>query len=190
MAVGLITSPVQWLLRTIYTHTWGANVQDTINNLYAFKDNERSTWVPPAACRFVGGVVADNVNAVGVVVWTTAASAYAQLAVPAFFYSATVGQKLTGIDVKVNQAGAAGMTVTLMEADNMGTTLDPVDGTNFGTAAGTVTGAASSGIKTLSLTGLAKYNKPDVLLWLKITPATNNDILYGVKFTFNQSAYV
>jgi hypothetical protein len=190
MAVGLITTPVQWLLRTIYTHTWGQNVQDNINNIYPFKSNERSFWMSPASCRFIGGTVVSGANSEGDAIWTTAASAYAQLSVPIFFYSATVGQKLTGIDVKVNQAGAAGMTVSLYEVDNMSGTSNPIDGTTLGSIVSSTTGAASSGIKTLSLSGLTRYQKPDVMLWLRITPVTNNDALYGVKFTFDQSAYV
>lgn len=187
MAVGTISSPSTWYLRQVVTHTWCQSVQDTVNNCYAFKGATQYMWLGPAQMMKGSSANASTAMTDGDPHYWSCAGVADKIicSAPLFGTSSTVRAKLTEVVAHVYQAGAAGMTLNAKRVSGMNVASGPSNA-----SLGTTSGAASSGEKLLTISGLTSGGDDDSYIRVELVSATANDRVYGVRLKFDLSLYV
>jgi len=178
MAVGPITSPVQWLLRTVMTHTWAANIQDTLNNAYGYKSASRYLWLYGPDAQATSNWTYNG--------WYWQATGVGSLYVPlGLFYTAsgtdstTKRQKPSSYAFRLKPAGASTMALSEKYVINLGNTSAPTTGTD---ATGVSSGTAQQTVTVAA--GGSAYQNDDQVMFLQNDSAQSGDQFFGVRVTY------
>lgn len=186
MAVGTISSPVTWLLRQVVTPTWLQNIQDTLNNTYAYKSKTRYLWIGPEMMRSPSGQWVFSVNIAAGPIWTaTANSDYLICPIPLFYTtSGSQYQKLTSVSVKMKPNGGGAVNCAV-------TTLTGMDGTSVQgfTSPGNANSSGSS-LQTVTVGSLTASCSDSTHLNMTIAAGNAGDVVYGVRLTYENSTIV
>lgn len=187
MAVGTISSPTTWLLRRVIPPSWLQNMQDTLNNVYAYKSQTRYAWFGVG-----GGQVGTNWSldlgasaGVAATCSTAAGAGIVSIPIPVFYNSGSEYQTITSIGVRVNKASTGTTNIKAYKLVNLSTGSGPTS-----TQLGSTASSTTSGHQIISVTGLTAAASDDQLIWVEISAANNGDIVYAAKVTFDNSTIV
>jgi hypothetical protein len=177
MAVGIITNPLTWLLRSPVGPAWLQNVQDNVNYVFG----TRYLWLGvPSLVPDTGWTIGG-----GGQYWVSANAGDNLLAPLDLYYTAsgnfttTKRLKPSSFAFRLKPAGASAVTCLEVHMNNMSTTSTPAgtsgaSGTSSGTAEQTVTVAVGSTV----------YTNDDQVMSLKVTAGQTGDRFYGVRVTY------
>lgn len=177
MAVGAISSPTQWLLRTVFTHTWGQAVQDNINALFS---QTYTRWIGTEA----GSATADWTLTPGTagdyMTWVYDGSGAADLTLTLpMFYGTSTKDRVSSVAVKIYKDGGATTTVTVYKMTGLNTTGTP-GLTSLGSATST-----TSGYQLISVSGLTASPAADEMLVVTVGGGDANDKVYGARIAYS-----
>lgn len=180
MAIGLITTPSSWLTGTVAPNAWFQNVQDTLNNLYTVKSTSFSMWIPASMMQPTSaGWTLTAGSTVNKSYQASAANATLEIAIPFRYYagSTTQYQKLTGVKLNIQTAGASAATLKVFAVAPLNTGVAPQQGSTIS--------STGTGAQYLNLTGLSVGPSDSQWLTAIFSSGQTNDAIYSALLTYS-----